>query len=221
MSSMTTPIESVLPSPRTARRPSLPMIGIVVAIALLVVGGGILLGRESGDAAPTALTPQVTTPAAATPGQPAAPSDVSAVLGAFTYPVAWTPEALTGPDQQVGIALKLQRTGPDGSFMARRLDGKLAQPFDMAALAVSTEQGLLAAIKDFQLVGTEQLRAGEQNYLQITYNQNQLPTAFTNQLVVVPTAERTFFLTFRSAAGDWAKVEGEARQMATSFVDAL
>ncbi len=212
MSSMTAPMDYESSSHKTSRRPSLPMIGIVVAAALLLVGGGIFIGRDGGDSTP---------PTATAAGAQAAPSDVSSILGAFQYPGAWVPEALTGADQQVGIALKLKRTGPDGSFIARRLDGKIAQPFDMAALATSTEQGLQGAIKDFQLVGTEQLRAGEQSFLRITYHQNQLPTAFTNQLVVVPTAARTFFLTFRSAAADWKNVELEARQMADNFLGAL
>jgi hypothetical protein len=188
--------------------------GLVVVVAVLLVGAGVLFGRAGGGSKPAAAT------AAATGAKAAAPSDVSAVLAAFSHPDAWASETLSKADQQVGVALKLKRTGPDASFMARRLDGKLAQPFEMAPLAATTEQGLKNAIKDFKLVRTEQLRAGAQDYLRITYLQAQ-PAAFTNQLVVVPTAERTFFLTFRSAAADWAAVEADAQQMAASFLAAL
>jgi hypothetical protein len=210
MASISTQVESGQSSAdRKTGRPSLPAVGLIVVAAALLIGGGVLVGRAV-DSSPAATA---TTAPGATPGaQAAAPSDVSAVLSAFSYPNA---------DQQVGIALKLQRTGPDGSFIARRLDGKLAQPFEMAPLAATTEQGLKDAIKDFKLVRTEQLRAGTQDYLRITYLQTQQPMAFTNQLVVVPTAERTFFLTFRSAEADWAKVDVEAQQMAASFIEAL
>ncbi len=215
MSSMSTSMESGYTSARRSRRPSLPAVGLTVVVAVLLVGAGVLFGRAGGNSSPAAAT-------GAAPGaKAAAPSDVTAVLAAFSYPKTWAPETLSGADQQVGIALKLKRTGPDGSFMARRLDGKLAQPFEMAPLAATTEQGLKNAIKDFELVRTEQLRAGAQDYLRITYLQAQQPAGFTNQLVVVPTAERTFFLTFRSAEADWAKVDADAQQMAANFLAAL
>jgi hypothetical protein len=218
MASISTPVESGHSSAAPkSRRPSLPAVGLIVVVAALLVGAGVLVGR-AGDSTTAAKT---TTPGATAGAKAAAPSDVSAVLSAFSYPKAWTSETLTGADQQVGIALRLKRTGPDGSFIARRLDGKLAQPFEMAPLASTTEQGLKDAIKDFKLVRTEQLRAGSQDYLRITYLQTQQPSAFTNQLVVVPTADRTFFLTFRSAEADWAKVDLDAQQMAGSFIDAL
>lgn len=214
MTSTTTPIESGYIAPvRRSRRPSLPAVALGVVVAVLLVGAGVLFGRSGNDPAPAATSNSVATTAG--------PSDVSGVLDDFSYPKAWTAETLSKADQQVGIALKLQRTGPDGSFIARRLDGRLAQPFEMAGLAATTEQGLKEAIKDFRLVRTEQLRAGDQDYLRITYLQAQQPAAFANQLVVVPTAERTFFLTFRSADADWAKVDADAQQMAASFLAAL
>jgi hypothetical protein len=209
MSTISTSMESGSTSAPRPRRSSLPAVGLTVVVAVLLVSAGVLLGRAGSDSSP------------ATGAKAAAPSDVRAVLAGFSYPKAWAPDALSGADQQVGIALKLKRAGPDASFMARRLDGKLAQPFEMAPLAATTEQGLKNAIKDFRLIRTEQLRAGAQDYLRITYLQLQQPAAFTNQLVVVPTAERTFFLTFRSAEADWAKVDSDAEQMAANFMAAL
>ena len=169
MSSMSTSMESGYTSARRSRRPSLPAVGLTVVVAVLLVGAGVLFGRAGGNSSPAAAT-------GAAPGaKAAAPSDVTGILAAFSYPKTWAPETLGGADQQVGIALKLKRTGPDGSFMARRLDGKLAQPFEMAPLAATTEQGLKNAIKDFELVRTEQLRAGAGDYLRITYLQARRP----------------------------------------------
>lgn len=230
MSSNPTALESRLQSLAVKQKPPVPLVA-VVAVAVFLLGGGVTFlltrGGDTKTAAPA--TSQATAPATSRAAAPsagqqattAAPSDVSAVLAAFQYPAGWSAQALTAADEKAGLALKLNRSGPDGSFLARRLDGKLVQPLDMAGLTATTQAALQAQIEGFGLVDAKQLKAGAQDYVQITYLQNTQPTEFTNRLVVIPTATRTFYLTFRSASGQWAQVERDAQPMTASFLAAV
>ncbi len=137
----------------------------------------------------------------------------------ITYPAGWNEQALSEADRNAGLMLKLQRQGPAASFLARTVIARLAPDFDINQLASQTQAALSSEIQNFDLLSKDVSAIGPYNAVKIYYRQTgQTGTADYQTLVaIIPTANQTFYLTFRAEKSDFPKIEDEGLQIANDF----
>lgn len=138
----------------------------------------------------------------------------------FPYPEGWTEQPLTDADRKAGLLLKLDRQQPAASFLARTVIARLDPAVDVNKLTDDTVAALSAEIENFELVSKEVLPVGPYNAVRINYRQAGVEGAAGHQnlMVIVPTANQTFYLTLRAERGDFRRVEDEGLQIIEDFV---
>lgn len=142
-------------------------------------------------------------------------------LGEISYPDAWSPDPAEEGDERAGVLLRLRRSSPDASFLLRRITGKLESSFSVEKLAQETEKGLSEGVQDFALVENLQFQRDGLDAVRIGYLQGQGSETFRTLLLVVPTLERTFYLTFRSPARTYPDVEREFDEITDNVFEVL
>lgn len=141
----------------------------------------------------------------------------------FSYPNAWREQTLTVADTRAGLLVKLERSDPEASFLARTIVGRLEENFDMDNLSSATEAALKAEIENFALLDNRVLTIGPFEVVRVSYldSGEEPKTKYQTLLLVVPTQRQTFFLTFRARQGDYQKIEGDVQQITANFLDFL
>lgn len=182
--------------------------GVVVAAA---VGVTVFAVTADGDG-PKRNQPRTAQAAGTSTGQD---------IVRFDHPAAWTREANTADDTKAGILIKLKRADPEGSFILRRIVGRLEQPLDLAKLGVDTQAALATEIEGFTPLENKTVRISGRNVLRISYQQNLVPTPYRAVLVVAPTTTRTYYLTFRAPAGAFPALEAEVDLITTNVLGAI
>ena len=140
------------------------------------------------------------------------------------YPGGWSEQPLTEADSNAGILLSLERDGPEASFLARAVVARLAPDFDISQLADDTEAALTAEIENFDLLSKRVLAVGPWEAVQISYRQEGTE-AFARDhqvlMTIVPTANQTFYLTFRAETRDFREIEAEGLQIIDTFASQI
>ena len=132
-----------------------------------------------------------------------------------SYPAGWQEQALNDAERAVGILLRLSRTSPDAAVFVRTIIGVLEEGFQIQTLGDEVSRSLGASLKGFELVSQGVVSLGSLEAVEVRYTQkdegdNKLYEAL---LVVIPTPQQTFFLTFRSLEKDFSQVESEAKEL--------
>lgn len=142
-------------------------------------------------------------------------------LGAIHWPDSWARAPVQEGDEAAGILLRLRRAEPDAAFLLRRITGKLERPFNLDDLARESEAALQEGVQDFAAIDNRQVNRGGVDVVSIEYVQGESGNRFRAQLLIIPRAERTFYLTFRVAASRFAELEREFEMIADGFLEAL
>lgn len=139
----------------------------------------------------------------------------------ITYPAGWSEQPLSDADRNAGLMVKLERQGPAASFLARTVIARLAPDFDINQLASQTQAALSSGIQNVDLLSNSVSAIGPYNAVKIYYRQaGQAGAADYQTLVaVIPTANQTFYLTFRAQKSDFSKIEDEGLQIAGDFAN--
>src|SRR3972149_395338 len=138
-----------------------------------------------------------------------------------SYPAGWQEQALNDAERAVGILLRLSRTSPDAAVFVRTIVGVLEDGFQIQTLEDEVSRSLGASLKGFKLVSQEVVSIGSLEAVEVRYTQkdegdNKLYEAL---MVVIPTPQQTFFLTFRSLEKDFSQVESEAKELKAGLGD--
>lgn len=138
---------------------------------------------------------------------------------AIKFPSSWSRKPAESGDEKAGVLMRLERTEPEASFLLRRIFGRIEAPLNVAKLEEETETALRDQVPGFVLVEKGAQKRGDQDIVRIDYIQGQQPSTFRALLLVVPTSDRTFYLTFRSIADDRAKVAPDYEQIVDGFFE--
>lgn len=179
-------------------------------VAVVLAGSGLayVLLRDDRPQEPVA---------SAVTGQ--APSDGTATTDPETisFPAPWRRQPAEPGDEPAGVLLRLNRSQPDATFLLRRIIGKTEVPLDTSKLAEETSNALRGQVEDFVLVDKGAGKRDGHDVVKLDYIQGREPEAFRVLLLVVPTPDRTYYLTFRAPSANATEVRAEYDQITDSF----
>lgn len=187
---------------------------VAAGVAAVVAVGGFsyVILRDQGSKDST--TPSVNRQS---PGNGQASEDAAAIQ----FPAPWTRIPAEAADEKAGVLLRLQRAEPEAGFLLRRILGRIEPPLDPEKLADETEAALQKEVEGFVLLEKSVLKRGAQKIVSLDYIQGKDRSTFRALLLVVPTSDRTFYLTFRGPSGSHSQVRPEYDKITDGFFDWL
>ncbi|MDO8614288.1 MAG: hypothetical protein Q7T33_00945 [Dehalococcoidia bacterium] len=136
----------------------------------------------------------------------------------FPYPNGWDEQSLTEADRNAGLVLSLERQRPDASFLARTVITRLPADFDLNQLADESEAALSSEIESFELLRGSVVSVGPYDAVKLNYLQtDEAGVDHEVIMVIVPTPNQTFYLTFRAEKTDFQQIEDEGLEIADTF----
>jgi len=136
----------------------------------------------------------------------------------FPYPDGWEEQPLTEADRNAGLVLSLERQRPDASFLARTVITRLPADFDINQLADESETALSSEIESFELLRGSIVSVGPYDAVKLNYLQtDEGGVEHEATMVIVPTSNQTFYLTFRADEADFRQIEDEGLEIADTF----
>ncbi len=141
----------------------------------------------------------------------------------LSYPSGWREQPLSDFDKKVNIILRLKKVSPDASFIARTVFGDLEKGFDINSLSDQTAESLAKKIQNFELSGKSVSHIGPFDAVQVLYTQvgPKDNNSYENILIIIPTQNQTFYLTFRSLEGDFSKIKSDVETITNNFATYL
>ncbi len=137
----------------------------------------------------------------------------------LSYPDGWQEERLTNADVIAGILLKLGREGPGATLILRTIVGKLEEGVDINSLSDQIVAAFEKEIENFSLVEKKVSRLESFNSVDVIYKQSSAEDnkIYKNRIIIMPTKNQTFYLTFRSEDTDFEKIEADIEKMTSDF----
>ena len=136
----------------------------------------------------------------------------------FPYPDGWDEQTLTEADRNAGLVLSLERQRPGASFLARTVITRLPADFDINQLADESEAALSSEIEGFELLRGSIVVVGPYDAVKLDYSQTGEDGAeHEATMVIIPTSNQTFYLTFRAEEADFQRIEDEGLEIADTF----
>ena len=137
----------------------------------------------------------------------------------LSYPDGWQEERLTNADVIAGILLKLGREDPNATLILRTIVGKLEEGVDINSLSDQIVAAFEKEIENFSLVEKKVSRLESFNSVDVIYKQSSAEDnkIYKNRIIIMPTKNQTFYLTFRSEDTDFEKVEADIEKMTSDF----
>ena len=162
---------------------------VTAGIVAVVATAGLTYALRDDGGSDKAAASVINTPA---PGGASAEGNSAAIK----FPSSWTRKPAETGDEKAGVLMRLERSQPQVSFLLRRIFGRIEAPLDVGKLEEETEKALHDQMPGFVLVEKGAQKRGDQEIVRIDYIQGQEPNTFRALLLVVPTSDRTFYLTF-------------------------
>jgi len=137
----------------------------------------------------------------------------------LSYPDGWQEERLTNADVIAGILLKLRREDPEATLILRTIVGKLEEGVDINSLSDQIVAAFEKEIENFSLVEKKVSRLESFNSVDVIYKQSSSEDnkIYKNRIIIMPTKNQTFYLTFRSEDTDFEKIEADIEKMTSDF----
>ena len=137
----------------------------------------------------------------------------------LSYPDGWQEERLTNADVIAGILLKLRREDPEATLILRTIVGKLEEGVDINSLSDQIVAAFEKEIENFSLVEKKVSRLESFNSVDVIYKQSSSEDnkIYKNRIIIMPTKNQTFYLTFRSEDTDFEKVEADIEKVTSDF----
>ena len=137
----------------------------------------------------------------------------------LSYPDGWQEERLTNADVIAGILLKLGREDPNATLILRTIVGKLEEGVDINSLSDQIVAAFEKEIENFSLVEKKVSRLESFNSVDVIYKQSSSEDnkIYKNRIIIMPTKNQTFYLTFRSEDTDFEKIEADIEKMTSDF----
>ena len=137
----------------------------------------------------------------------------------LSYPDGWQEERLTNADVIAGILLKLGREDPEATLILRTIVGKLEEGVDINSLSDQIVAAFEKEIENFSLVEKKVSRLESFNSVDVIYKQSSSEDnkIYKNRIIIMPTKNQTFYLTFRSEDTDFEKIEADIEKMTSDF----
>lgn len=182
--------------------------GVVAVLATAGLAYALRQDGGSGEAAASATN---------TPQTSAAPAEGNSA--AIRFPSSWTRKPAETGDEKAGVLMRLERSQPQASFLLRRIFGKIEVPLNAGKLEEETEKALHDQVPGFVLVEKGTQKRGDQEIVRIDYIQGKDQSSFRALLLLVPTSDRSFYLTFRASSNDHANVAADYDQIVDGFFE--
>jgi len=136
----------------------------------------------------------------------------------FPYPDGWDEQPLTAADRNAGLVLSLERQRPGASFLARTVITRLPADFDINQLADDSEAALSTEIPSFELLRGSIVSVGPYDAVKLNYLQTDAGGLdHEATMVIIPTSNQTFYLTFRSEESDFQRIEDDGLEITDTF----
>jgi len=136
----------------------------------------------------------------------------------FPYPDGWDEQPLTAADRNAGLVLSLERQRPGASFLARTVITRLPADFDINQLADESEAALSSEIPSFELLRGTIVSSGSYDAVKLNYLQtDEDGVEHEATMVIIPTSNQTFYLTFRAEAMDFQQIEDDGLEITDTF----
>lgn len=125
-------------------------------------------------------------------------STQSAEKTALSYPAGWDELPVSKADEETGVLLKLRRADPPAEFQLRGVVGQVDDSITIEALARQTEKALKSELEGLESVKASTTTIGGTELAHLRYvQQEEGDPRFLNDMYILPTANQTFYLTFR------------------------
>lgn len=133
---------------------------------------------------------------------------------AIKYPDNWSEDQhISGEDDQLHVISRASRKSPRATAFIRTQEGQLANDFDINKTSDEIVHSLSDEIENFLLVEKKITNAGDYNSIQIRYK--QLDDQYI--LVVIPRPNEAFYLTVKSKATDFEKINSDIESIINSL----
>ena len=137
------------------------------------------------------------------------------------YPQGWTEQTLTDGDKIAGIILNLERSAPEASFILRTIVGQLEENINMNDLSDEIVDTFNQEIENFDLVSKKVYRLDSFDAIEVRYTQESEAEdnkVFENLIIIIPTKNQTFYLTFRANESDFDQIQEDIEKISKDFV---
>ena len=140
------------------------------------------------------------------------------------YPQGWTEQKLTDVDKIAGIILNLERSTPEATFILRTIVGQLEENINIDELSDEIVNKFNKEIENFDLVNKKVYRLDSLDAIEVRYKQKSEAEdnkVYENLIIIIPTKNQTFYLTFRSDESDFDKIQKDIGKISKDFVSPL
>ena len=137
------------------------------------------------------------------------------------YHQGWMEQKLTDVDKIAGFILELERNNPDASFILRTIVGQLEENINMNDLSDEIVDTFNQEIENFDLVSKKVYRLDSFDAIEVRYTQESATDdnkVYENLIIIIPTKNQTFYLTFRSDESDFDKIQEDIEKISKDFV---
>ena len=136
------------------------------------------------------------------------------------YPQGWTEQTLTDGDKIAGIILNLEKKDPEASFILRTIVGQLEENINMSDLSDKIVDTFNQEIENFDLVSKKVYRLDSFDAIEVRYTQESEAEdnkVFENLIIIIPTKNQTFYLTFRANESDFDQIQEDIEKISKDF----
>lgn len=179
---------------------------VLVVIAMIVVG---FAAYEIGNRHSSETNNQSSSTASV--------QKVAIAPSGMKYPSGWQEaQQIPQADKDDGVVSEAGRANPTANVVVRVVSGQLDKNFDIKTLPDQTVASLKAGLGGFSLVSKDIVKLGKHDAVSITYKINVGDTTLENTVIIVPTANKTFYVTFAAKPGDFAKITNDIKAIETA-----
>jgi hypothetical protein len=129
---------------------------------------------------------------------------VSVKKSGITYPSSWTEaKQITAIEKESGVTSIATKGNPKTRVIVRDVEGELAADFDIKKLPDQIAEQLEDEVDSFTLVSKGTTKYGTSDAVKIEYTQLNLDDqkVYEVSMFIVPTAEKTYYITYSTDEG--------------------
>jgi hypothetical protein len=134
------------------------------------------------------------------------------------YPTGWYELSRINPiDKQAGVVSAANHTHPVSQVIVRVADGALPSNFDIKTLPAETVNKLKSSLMGFKLTSDGTTSVGNNQAVSITYTTSDSRTTYEYTELIVPTANKSFYLTISAKQADFQKSTNDLSKISANF----
>ncbi len=136
----------------------------------------------------------------------------------MVYPEGWAWLSPNEDDKAAGVIFKAGRQDPFVTAIVRKLDGQLDKEVKVEELPSKLEEALKDSLEEYLTLEKKVVKLDGYDAAKLTYRQTNGDKKIGNILYVVPTSDKTYYLTFTSDEDQISKVGQDCYQFTLNYL---